>query len=80
VNYESMATAANERRDILGPDKLFEKDMYETSRSGKYSKAQFSYDNENDWYHCPAGKTLDFKNMIKGQSSDLLFVYENKAA
>ncbi len=80
VNYESMATAANERRDMLGPDKLLKKDQYEKKRSGKYAKAQFSYDNENDSYHCPAGKTLDFKNMIKGQSSDLLFVYENKAA
>jgi len=80
VNYESMATAANEGRDILGPDKLFEKDMYEKNKSGKYSKSQFSYDNENDCYSCPAGKVLHFKNMVKGQSSDLLFVYENKAA
>jgi len=80
VNYESMATAADERRDILGPDKLFEKDMYGKNKSGKYSKSQFSYDNENDCYTCPAGQVLDFKNMIKGQYSDLLFVYENKAA
>ena len=80
VNYESMARAAEEGRDILGPDKLFEKDMYETSKSGKYSKAQFSYDNGNDCYYCPAGQVLHFTNMVQGQTSDLLFVYENKIA
>lgn len=80
VNYESMALATDERRDILGPDKLFEKDMYEKQKNGKYSKSQFSYDNENDCYTCPAGQILEFKNMVKGQSSDLLFVYENKIA
>ena len=75
-----MATASSERRDILGPDKLFKKDMYEKNKSGKYSKSQFSYDDENDCYYCPAGKVLHFKNMMKAQTSDLLFVYENKVA
>ena len=80
INYESMAQAAEEGRDILGPDKLFEKDMYEETRSGKYSKAQFTYDNENDCYYCPAGQVLHFTTMVRGQTSDLLFVYENKIA
>ena len=80
VNYESMATAEEERRNILGPDKLYEKDLYETRTSGAYSKSRFTYDNDNDCYCCPAGKILEFKRMIKGAVSDLLFVYENKAA
>lgn len=80
VNYESMVQAAEDGREMLGPDKLFEKDMYEKTRRGKYSKAQFSYDNENDCYYCPAGQVLQFTNMVKGEISDLLFVYENKSA
>lgn len=80
VTYESMATAENDRRNILGPDKLYEKDLYETHKEGKYSKSQFTYDNENDCYYCPTGQILEFKRMTKGPTSDLLFVYENKVA
>jgi transposase len=78
VTYESMATATNDNRNLLGPDRLYEKDLYEAKKKGTYSKSQFIYDNENDCYYCPAGKVLEFKNMIKGPPSDLIFVYENK--
>ena len=80
VTYESMATAENEGRTILGPDRLYEKDLYETHKKGTYSKSKFTYDNENDCYCCPAGQILEFKRMIKGPASDLIFLYENKIA
>jgi len=80
INYESMAQAAREGRTILGPYRLYEKNTYKQGRSGKYAKSAFRYDVENDCYHCPGGKVLHFKRMVQGETSDLLFVYENKDA
>lgn len=41
ITYETMATASNERRDILGPDRLYEKDLYNTHKNNGYSKSMY---------------------------------------
>lgn len=78
ITYDVMERAAHEKREVLGPDRLYEADRYENNKRGKFAKSQFMYDNENDCYLCPGKQILHFHSMIKSKSSPLIFIYENR--
>lgn len=80
ISYESMAEAERDRRNILGPDKLFEKDKISFGVPDNFSKSNFEYDSHEDCYCCPMGETLPLKRMMKNSTSELIFTYENQLA
>lgn len=80
MSYESMAQAEHDRRNVLGPDKLYEKEKNAAGTPNDYSKANFTYDAYEDCYYCPMGEVLPLKSMTKTPMSELLFIYENQSA
>lgn len=81
ITYDTMEKAENDRRDILGPDRMYDADRFENNKKGKFAKSKFTYDNENDCYICPEKQELNFRRMMELKNkSPLLFVYHNKIA
>lgn len=77
-SVENLKACEKEKMNALIPDNNFRKrdprladqKKYQPKGHGKFSLAQFSYDQKNDFYRCPAGQTLTSyakKAMIHGQ-------------
>ena len=80
ITYDTMEKAENDKKDILGPDRMYDADRFGNNKKGKFAKSKFTYDNENDCYICPERQELNFHHMMESKSSPLIFVYQNKIA
>ena len=72
-----MEQSAQEGKNILGLDRLYDTERYGKEKKGDFAKSKFRYETENNCYICPGNCHLELQRMIKTKTSPLVSEYYN---
>lgn len=74
-SYENLQYLEDEGIAGYIPDQKMESIRKETCKHPEFDKSRFRYENSNDSYTCPMGKTLTYKGLMKRVGSPDIRVY-----